>query len=210
MEPKLIGKLYDKVAEWWYANHHTSRYGLPQIERAIRYCKSHRSALDVGCGSGGRIIHTLQQNEFNVYGIDISEKMIQIAQREHPDVIFEQADICTWLSNKKYNLIVAWDSIFHIPMDNQEIVVSKLCGLLEPDGILIYTFGDDYGDHESLSFSDELGKQYGKLDNDLFGYGTIGIDGNLRVLHDNNFKCLHLELDQYPQNHVYIIARKMN
>jgi hypothetical protein len=81
--------------------------------------------------------------------------------------------------------------------------------MLRQDGILIYTFGDDYGDHESLSFLDEKGKQYGKLNNDKFGYGTIGINENLRVLNENRCKCCHLELDQYPEKHVYVIARKI-
>ncbi len=77
-------------------------------------------------------------------------------------------------------------------MIDQETVIAKLCNHLKSEGILIYTFGDDYGDKEDYSFLDENGKQFGDLNNDTFGYGTIGINENLRVINDNQCKCMHL------------------
>jgi trans-aconitate methyltransferase len=208
MKPEVIGKKYDKVAQWWQKAHQDSTYGVPQIERAVRYCRNRRSALDVGCGCGGRIIRRLLETGFSVTGLDVSEKMLQLARAEHPEVPFELCDICKWTTDQKFDLIVAWDSIFHLPLAEQEPIVKKLCGLLQNEGILIYTFGDDYGEHEDLSFRDTDGRQFGELDNDTFGYGTIGINGNLKVLIENGCKCLHLEIDQYPANHVYVIARR--
>jgi trans-aconitate methyltransferase len=209
MKPETIGKKYNKVAHWWHKHHQNSTYGIKQIERAIHYCKNHQNALDVGCGSGGRIIDKLLQTGFNVKGIDVSENMLELAKVNHPNVEFELTDVCKWESKEKFDLIIAWDSIFHLPMVDQEAVVSKLCNHLKTDGILIYTFGDDYGDKEDYSFIDENGKQVGELDNDKFGYGTIGITENLRVINDNRCKCMHLEIDQYPAAHVYIIAKKI-
>jgi hypothetical protein len=52
------------------------------------------------------------------------------------------------------------------------------------------------------------GKQAGELNNDTFGYGTIGINENLRVIRDSQCKCMHLEIDQYPAAHVFVIAKK--
>lgn len=50
-----IGEQYDKIAQWWHDHHNDSDYGLRQIEKAISYCNLRGSALDVGCGTGGRI-----------------------------------------------------------------------------------------------------------------------------------------------------------
>lgn len=208
MKPDIIGTKYDRVAEWWDKTHRDSTYGLKQIERAITYCENTRTALDVGCGSGGRIINKLTESGFEVSGLDISGKMLELARSYHPEVQFISADICQWETMQKFDLIVAWDSIFHLPMAMQEPVVKKLCSNLEDNGILIYTFGNGYGDHEDLSFRDKEGNQAGNLSNDLFGYGTIGINGNLKALMDTGCKCMHLEMDQYPADHVYVICRK--
>lgn len=209
MKPEIIGKKYNKVAKWWHEHHHNSSYGMKQIERAILYCNNHQKALDVGCGSGGRIITRLLESGFKVKGIDVSEKMLELAKVNHPDVEFELVDACKWESKEEYDLIVAWDSIFHVQMSDQEAVIAKLCNHLKTEGVLIYTFGDDYGDKEDYSFMDENDKQAGELHNDKFGYGTIGINGNLRVISNNGCKCMHLEIDQYPANHVYVIAKKI-
>jgi len=211
MEVTDLGKKYDLLAERWHADEtlHPD-YKAKHIQRAIRYCKQRRNALDVGCGSGGQILRTLTENGFVITAIDISEKMLEIAQSGHPDVSFELCDIRTWESEDKYDIIVAWDSIFHLPSESQSPVVSKLCNHLQPDGILVYTFGDGNGDHESLSFQEADGSQYAEVNGVKFPYGSIGIDENLRVLMSNHCQCRHLELDQgNTGGHVYVIAQRL-
>ncbi|MER2995936.1 class I SAM-dependent methyltransferase [Pontibacter populi] len=197
MDPAETGKKYDKIAQWWHDNHHASDYGLAQIKRAISYCTNRGSALDVGCGSGGRIIKELQSAKFkSVSGIDVSEKMIKLAKSNHPDLDFQVHDICGWQTDQTYDFIVAWDSIFHVPLQMQAPVVAKLCKMLNQQGTLIYTFGDASGEHLS------------NWHNDQFYYSTIGIDGNLKAIMENNCQCRHLELDQFPETHTYIIVQK--
>jgi 2-polyprenyl-3-methyl-5-hydroxy-6-metoxy-1,4-benzoquinol methylase len=197
MDPTETGKKYDKIAQWWHDYHFDSDYGLAQIKRAISYCNGRGEALDVGCGSGGRIIKELISAGFNnITGIDVSESMIELAQANHPDVEFQVQDICNWQTDQTYDFIVAWDSIFHVPLLMQAPVVTKLCNLLNPQGILIYTFGDASGEHLSTWHNDE------------FYYSTIGIDGNLKVIIENNCQCRHLELDQFPESHTYVIVQK--
>ncbi|HSJ68542.1 MAG TPA: methyltransferase domain-containing protein [Anditalea sp.] len=192
-----IGEKYDKIAEWWHQYHHDSDYGIKQIERAISYCTKRKTALDVGCGSGGRIIRKLEINGFKVTGIDVSSKMIELAKDNHVSTKFILADISTWETKKKYDLIVAWDSIFHLPLSMHSKVISKLCGMLQKNGILAYTLGDDHGEHES------------DWHNEKFYYSTIGIKGNLKVIMESNCEVRHLELDQFPEKHVFVIAKKM-
>ncbi|MEQ8808087.1 MAG: class I SAM-dependent methyltransferase [Imperialibacter sp.] len=196
MDPKVLGIKYDKIAQWWHDGHIASNYGMDQIKRAISYCSNKRNALDVGCGSGGRIMKELLASGFSITGLDVSSQMIEIARANHPEVNFLNEDICTWQPPAKFDFIVAWDSIFHLPFKSQVPVVSKLCGMLNNDGTLIYSFGNDYGEHEN------------RWRNDTFYYSTIGITGNLRVIAENNCQCVHLELDQYPKKHVYLIAKR--
>ncbi|MBX0332217.1 class I SAM-dependent methyltransferase [Pontibacter sp. HSC-14F20] len=196
MNPSQIAKSYDKIASQWNADMIGSDYGITMIDRAIKNCAEKKTALDVGCGSGGRIVNKLLENAFNLTAIDFSEGMLALAKQNHPQLTFEKADIIEWETDDRFDLIVAWDSIFHLPLEFQEPVVRKLCNFLNPLGILVYTFGDAVGAHEDTWLGEK------------FGYSPIGIDENLRVLAACNCQCRHLELDQYPQNHVSVIARK--
>ena len=192
-----IGEKYDKIAKWWHDYHLESDYGLQAVDRAIAFCKNRETALDVGCGSGGRIINKLENLGFRVTGIDASPNMIAIARDTHKTSKFLVADICNWESDQQYDLIVGWDSLFHLPLSMHVPVLAKLCGMLKEEGIFLYTFGDGYGEHES------------DWHNDKFYYSTIGINENLKVIMENNCECRHLELDQYPEKHVVMIFRKL-
>ena len=197
MEPSEIGTKYDKIAQWWHDQHEQSSYGVSQLERAIKFCTSGKNALDVGCGSGGRLIRVLQTHGFSITGLDVSKEMLKLANKHHPEHKFIHQDICTWETQETFDFILAWDSIFHLPLKEQKPVLTKLCELLKKGGVLIYTFGNAYGEHTD------------QWRNDSFYYSSIGINENMQLLMNNGLSILHLELDQYPEEHIYTIATKL-
>ena len=196
MKPRVLGDKYDRIARWWQQELHESQYGVPQLKRALQFCHEGGAALDVGCGAGGRLIRLMEDHQLAVTGIDVSPEMIKLAIEAHPEENFLVADICTFEAPEKYDLVVAWDSIFHLPLAQQEPVVTKLCQFLKPGGVLIYTFGDAVGEHEDTWHGD------------TFYYSSIGVSGNLALLALHGLTCRHLELDQWPEKHVYVIAVK--
>ena len=197
MEPAILGTKYDKIAQWWHDQHFHSAHGVKQFEKAVDFSVGAGKALDVGCGAGGRFIRILQNKGFSVTGIDVSTEMIKLAGRNHPEHKFIVQDICSWETDQQFNFIVAWDSIFHLPLGMQKPVVSKLCRLLAKDGVLIYTFGNAYGEHTH------------QWHDDTFYYSSIGINENMQLLINNGMSVLHLELDQYPEiRHAYTIVIK--
>lgn len=196
MKPSVLGEKYDKIAQWWNDRHIDSGYGVEQFKKAVGYTAGGGSALDVGCGAGGRFVRILQSNGYKVTGVDVSAEMVRLASLNHPQEVFIHQDICSWETSQKFNFIVAWDSIFHLPLDMHEPVLAKLCQLLDDDGVLIYTFGDGTGGGTS------------EWRGDSFYHSTIGITENIQILLDNGLSLLHLELDQYPETHVYAIAIK--
>lgn len=199
MEPQELGKKYSRVAHLYDrdVNISSNGYGLKQISRAIAYSKEKGRVLDVGCGAGGRVIEELEKFQFKITGVDVSEGMLNVARERHFEHQFELADICTWESVEKYDLIIAWDSLFHLPLGSQELVIRKLCSFLAEGGVMLYTFGNGSGDHIDT------------WHNDTFYYSTIGISENLRLIMEEGLKPLHLELDQFPdQRHAFLIAQK--
>lgn len=198
MHPEDTSVRYDCIAQWWQTQHQNSLYGIAQLERAIKFTPKKQLALDIGCGSSGRFIKVLSEHGFQVEGLDISQEMVDLAKQLHPDITFYRADICCWNPPKLYSLIVAWDSTFHLPLDRQEPVTKKLCEALEPNGVLMFTCGGGYKQSEVS----------GTFQGQDFEYSTLGVNAFLKILTEHQCTCLHLEYDQYPENHVYIIAQK--
>jgi SAM-dependent methyltransferase len=198
MNPEETGRIYDKLAHSWQ-EHTDKAYGVAQFERAIQFAKNRGAALDIGCGSQSRMMDLLIQHGFQPEGIDISSEMIALARQRHPDIPFHHADICQWNFPRKYDFISAWDSTWHLPLENQEPVLGKVCAGLNPGGIHIFTTAglDDPGDKKAISaWGIEL------------GYGILGIPRLLELLTKFGCVCRHLEYDQYPEQHLYIIAQK--
>ena len=197
MTPEQIGQQYNEIATWWHERHQSSQYGVNQVKHALDiHQKRGGLALDVGCGSGGRFIHLLEQNAYQVTGVDVSEQMISLAQKHHHQAKFIHADICQWQPPQPFDFIMAWDSIFHLPLEQQKPVIDKLCQNLVPGGVIIYTFGDAEGAHSDTWLSRE------------FYYSSIGINRNITQLMTNGLTIKHLSLDQYPEPHVFVVAQK--
>lgn len=196
MKPSVTGTKYDKIAQWWHDQNVESSYGVSQLERAVGFTSNRGRALDVGCGAGGRFIRVLQCQGFSITGLDVSKEMVKLASENHPEHTFLHQDICTWDTTEKFDFVVAWDSIFHLPLAMQKPVLTKLCQMLTEGGVLLYTFGNAEGDHTD------------KWHDDTFYYSSIGINENMQLLMKNGLSVLHLEQDQYPEKHVYAIATK--
>lgn len=203
MEPHLTGKQYDKIASWWHDYHKTSSYGVKPFEHALSFVSAEGKekqtaplALDVGCGSSDRFISILERRGFLLTGIDVSEKMIKLAKANHPSLRFLHKDIGAWQPDNEYDYIYAWDSLFHLPLSMQKPVLTKLCNCLKEGGVLLYTFGG------------EEGEQTGTMQGNTFYYSSIGTNKNIQLLIENGLHIQHLEKDQYPEDHVYVIASK--
>ena len=149
MIPKEIGKAYDRITHLWEREDFNRKNGIDQHIRALAFVENKGKALDVGCGCTGRFIDLLLNEGFTPEGVDISEKMIHLARCRHPEVVFHHQDVCEWLIQEKYDFITAWDSIWHIPLKQQEKVLTKLVSSLNTGGVLIFSFGgtDEQNDH---------------------------------------------------------------
>jgi SAM-dependent methyltransferase len=198
MKPSDIARSYDRIADRWNSETFPRNNGIAQHERAIAFLKDKRHALDIGCGCNGRIIDLLRSHGFDVEGLDISRRMIELAKQRHPDVTFHHADICEWVFPKRYDLISAWDSIWHLPLTVQEPVLKKIFQALIPGGVCIFTTGGLDAPAEKVDSA--MGPR--------MYYSALGIPDTLKVLSETGCICRHLEYDQYPESHLYIIAQK--
>jgi len=198
MTPKQTANTYNQIAQHWDCPEFDFNNGIQQHERAVRFTSAIGSALDIGCGSNGRIMRLLQSHGFVVEGLDLSPEMLRRAQVHHPQAQFHLANICTWEFPRQYDFISAWDSIWHVPLRQQLEVLSKICLGLSPNGILIFTTGGV--------------ETPGEITNPCFGHplyhAAPGIPAILRTLEKSHCCCRHLEYDEYPEKHVYLIVQR--
>lgn len=199
MNPKEIGKAYDKITHLWESQDFNRNNGIEEHKRAFAFLEIRGKALDVGCGCTGRFIDLLLNEGFTPEGVDISEEMIRLAKNRHPELVFHHQNICEWHVEEKYDFITAWDSIWHIPLEQQESVLAKLVSSLNKGGVLIFSFGgtDEQGDHRDDSMGPEV------------YYSTLGTNGFLKLLISLGCVCKHLEYDQHPELHTYLVVQKL-
>lgn len=196
MTPEQIASSYNQIAQHWDCPEFDRGNGVPQHERALQFLSERGRALDVGCGSSGRIIDLLLKHGFEVEGLDISSGMLKRAKQHHPNIRFYQADICTWEFPKRYDFISAWDSIWHVPLNQQLSVLRRICGGLASGGVLVFTTGGVEKPEEITVFN--------------FGYplyhAAPGIYSVLRTLEESGCLCRHLEYDQGSSKRVKFIV----
>ena len=199
MKPVDIGKAYDLITDMWTSDKFDNDNGIPQHRRAVEFTKGRQTALDVGCGCNGRLFDLLIEYGFTPEGVDISEKMIKIAQRKYPDIKLYHQDICVWEPPKRYDFITAWDSIWHVPFEENERVLKKLFSKLNKGGVCIFSCGGT--DTPGFKTDDYMGP--------TVYYSTLGIPKFLNVIDRSGCIVRHLEYDQYPELHAYIIVQKI-
>jgi SAM-dependent methyltransferase len=196
MNPTETGRRYDALAAVWDQNVLASGYGVAYIRRAMQACAQRRRALDIGCGTGGRLMNELLGAGFTVTGIDVSAGMLEIARKRHPSVELLHEDICVWTPARSYDLVIAWDSTFHVPKEHQASVVTKICNALHAGGVFLFTAG---GVDAEIT---------GEMHGQQMYYSSLADREYVRLVGDAGCRCLLLERDQYPLHHLVIIAIK--
>lgn len=132
---------YDKVAEQ-YASKRDRFKNDAYLESFAVGLEPGAKVLDLGCGSGVPAAEFLVQRGFDVIGIDISPKQIELARRNLPQARFEVADMQE-LTDGQFSVdgIVALYSIFHIDRTQHGRLLKVLHSFLPQGGPLLITMG---------------------------------------------------------------------
>jgi Methylase involved in ubiquinone/menaquinone biosynthesis len=123
--------IYDST---YYGKHAKKLYNII-IEKAKGFnCKK---VLDVGCGTG-TVISILSKNEgIELSGVDLSDKMLNIAREKLKDRVelkIGDAEQLPW-PNNTFDTVICTDSFHHYPEPVK--VLSEMARVLKPKGYLI-------------------------------------------------------------------------
>lgn len=202
MERNRNQDAYNKICEQWSAYRDRSRINTCIVD-FVKNLKPGAKVLDVGCGSGYPIASYLVEQGFFVTGIDISEKMIEKARNlnlESAEFLVE--DFLTFSSAEKYDAIIAFDSIWHIPQEQQRDIYRIASDLIVDGGYFLFTHGKKEGSVSGRMFGEE------------FYYSALDADRVRELLNENGFEILCWEEDYKEETtgdrELLVVARKRN
>lgn len=95
---------------------------------------------ELGCGPGRTTAH-LRDLGLDVFGIDLSPAMIDLARQNHPDLTFELGSMDALdLADGKLNGIVSWYSLIHTPPQDLPPYFTEFRRVIAPGGHLLLGF----------------------------------------------------------------------
>jgi predicted TPR repeat methyltransferase len=183
---------YNKIADKFASSRDESSVPVA-VSNFAKLLRTGDSVLDVGCGSGVPNAKHLVEEGMRVTGIDISEALLAIAKKNVPGATFLKSDIVDFQSTEKFDGIIAWDSLFHLRLNEQKHVFEKLYDLLDVGGYLLFTHGGSEGEIE------------GEMHGEKFVYSSLGPEKLKKLLETMGFKVNSWEMDASEENG-YMIA----
>jgi cyclopropane fatty-acyl-phospholipid synthase-like methyltransferase len=106
--------------------------------------------LDIGCGTGKPTADALASAGHTVYGIDISEGMLEVARKQIPLATFERIDFREFTTEPAtYDAITSYFAfLVAMPQDQIREMIQKIYNWLKPGGL--FAFGTVPADIEHL------------------------------------------------------------
>ena len=130
---------YDKLASSYDSTYYGGKHAQKLYDLVIKAMNrfEYTSLLDVGCGTGGLLFEALKIKKVAVAGIDISEKMLEIAKNrlgEEADLRNGDSEHLPW-KNNSFDMVICTDSFHHYP--NPGAVLKEIRRVISPGGKII-------------------------------------------------------------------------
>ncbi len=138
--------LYERHARAYDRDRSKTLQERAWIDRFLKRVPPGGSILDIGCGSGEPIARHLIKLGYEVTGVDSSPSMIKLCRERFPDSEWFLADMRNLKLNKRYDGVLAWDSFFHLCMDDQREMFARFTSLTQRGAPLMFTAGPTEGE----------------------------------------------------------------
>ena len=122
-----------------------------ELNSIVDYIKDGEKILDLGCGNG-RLYEILKDKNIDYYGVDISEKLIEISRQKYPQAKFQVADALNLpFPEEFFDKVFGIAVLHHIPSRELRVQsLKEIKRILKPKGILFLTVWKFHGLKEKL------------------------------------------------------------
>jgi cyclopropane fatty-acyl-phospholipid synthase-like methyltransferase len=155
--------------------------------------------LDMGCGIGLPHDKYFADNKFKITGIDISEKHISLAKNNVKNAEYLVGDFFSKEVKGKYDAIVSFFAIFHIPRTEHKKLFKKINSLLNKGGYILITLGAE--------------EMKCDINPDFVGapmaWSSYSVEKNKKLIQESGFKIIMAVEDYRTERHLWILAKKI-
>lgn len=113
-----------------------NNFFLKRKATIIKKYKNKGKLLDIGCGDGS-FLYKMEQNGFDVFGLDISKEVCNIATEKldcKSNIFNTDLKDCNF-PDRYFDVITLWHVLEHVPYPKQELF--EINRILKDDGLLI-------------------------------------------------------------------------
>lgn len=146
MNKNNVYEAYEKITDWYDLNRAEIPLETQFLNFIITCIPKSASILDIGCGTGNPIAKFFIEKGYKVTGIDGSQKMIALCEKRFPDQRWIEVDMRKLDLNEQFDLLIAWNSFFHLPHEDQRAMFKIFESHVKPNGILAFTTGSKHGE----------------------------------------------------------------
>ena len=142
---RIIG-LYDRHAHAFDNERWRNLFERPWLDRFAALVPHGGSILDIGCGCGEPIARHFIETGYRLTGIDSSSAMIDLCVSRFPQQSWAVADMRTLDLGRRFDGLLAWDSFFHLRMQDQRAMCAVFRAHAAPSVALMFTSGPRDGE----------------------------------------------------------------
>lgn len=143
---KNIVALYEKQWATFQAQRSTSLFEKAWLDRFLRQVRPGGRILDIGCGNGSPIADYFLGRGFRVTGLDASPSMIARCRQKFPAGRWLTGDMRELALEETFDGVLAWDSFFHLPRDDQRRMFSRFAVHAADGAALMFNTGTSNGE----------------------------------------------------------------
>lgn len=201
--PRYIEKQYDEMARSYNGNRHLFD-NSSQLEELGKLVNKGDKVLDAGCGSGIPAAEYFVELGCEVVGVDISGKMIELAEKNVPGGEFHKADLLDIeYPRAHFDLIISFYCQFHIRKKSQGKALKEFHYLLKPGGYSYFTLAGE-GYTRKASFEGTI-----KFGDHLLPYAHFTPGEYRRMLKEDGFDVLSMDnLTIGGETMLWVLVRK--
>lgn len=115
------------------------------LGRVLELLPAGAAVLDLGCGSAEPLAQFFIERGCRITGIDAASAMIALCRERYPEHRWIEADMRALDLDRRFDAVLAWDSFFHLPADDQRAMFAVFAQHAAPGAPLLFTSGPGAG-----------------------------------------------------------------
>jgi len=146
MSSEAIVDLYERHAQDFDRDRSRLLQEKTWLDRFLSLVRPSGTVLDIGCGMAEPIARYVIEAGFSVIGVDSSPSLIAMCRSRFPDSQWLVGDMRRLALGRCLDGVLAWDSFFHLNMDDQRAMFPRFAAHAGLGAPLMFTSGPARGE----------------------------------------------------------------